>query len=671
MSTKSLDSSNDVNDQGILDNDILIRDIEIEVFSSTQSINLEQCLVILKKAQTLDDAFQARANEVEDHVKRLESELLDQQILFEKTSLQSNENGRLLATLETEKSNALARYEECKKAEQVSQTEFEDVEPLYKDLQKQSFDVDSLNQEIVGSEFEKRNLELDVVLEELKASQKELDIQNKLLSDVAERYKNSESSKESTSKLLQEKKATLNELRDESKIAENRKRSEEARSEISSIEQDLRLVKDEVEGNKKMLLDEDANVQELEKVQIAVNCQLEEIQIKSNELEDEVATLSKSLSVAQAQMHAIATTRMQLEIDLRETNETFRHENASVVLHRKQFERMKRLFLKKKRITEKTSELIVEMKVSLRENESLIKAQDAENEEQIQTIEIMKDDMNVRIARLMEQQSVEEEVKQEFNSIVKATQELESEIDRWKTEVKKLSKILSILNIQRETQIRKTRNLMNSENETLEMIKLKNLVVMDMKKALHETNKRAMEFSALYDVLKGKRIEINSAIAASDLAEEQMRKKVDDHQQKLQNLNQSQELKKLILVKECDAHNNSKVNCTNLRVEKTKLQAELRQKRDERDRQVLQIAKFSSMKTSLQKEATRLQIRNSTLENGKRLIAEQLELKKLEIHKQLQRANAYEAALKKGELAIQQKKEDIKALKLQVRCVRF
>mmetsp|Transcript_15035 Transcript_15035/g.17162 ORF Transcript_15035/g.17162 Transcript_15035/m.17162 type:complete len:734 (+) Transcript_15035:216-2417(+) len=465
--------------------------------------------------------------------------------------------------------------------------------------------------------------------------------------------------------MCKEKKEFEGKLVDESRAKENAKQIVDNEKSLKLLKEELLSLQNDIHEKKEKIIEEDSKSMQIDKLQGELDQQLQGIQSKFNSLEDEVTSLCKTIAVTNAQHHSHITTRMQLEIDIRESNEAYRHENASSLLHRKQFERMKRLFLKKKNIVEKTKELIEQMKNHIQENTMSIKIQEKENDEQTQAIDEMKDIINVKITRFMEQQSTEEGMKEDFELISNAVEGEESEVDNWRTEVKKLYKIGSILTLQHETQIRKTRNILCNEKETLEMVKLKNIVIMDIKKVLYETNKRAKEFGALFEVLKNERNEIEDATTATTLALIEIRKKLNENQEELQNLNLSQEVKKYVLTKEKDAHESSKSNRAILRSEKTKLRAEYRQKREIAERIFLQVSKLKSTLSCLQKEILRLQNRNERLEGGKRNMAEQLEDKKVEIYKLLQRANAYEETLKKGELSIEQKREDIRAIKLE------
>mmetsp|Transcript_31115 Transcript_31115/g.93311 ORF Transcript_31115/g.93311 Transcript_31115/m.93311 type:complete len:362 (+) Transcript_31115:1622-2707(+) len=90
-----------------------------------------------------------------------------------------------------------------------------------------------------------------------------------------------------------------------------------------------------------------------------------------------------------------------------------------------------------------------------------------------------------------------------------------------------------------------------------------------------------------------------------------------------------------------------------------------REKQDELELQAVQVDKLNSTVSSLQRDMLRLTARNERLSNAKRRMADQLEDRKKELHRLYQRANLYEHALKRGDIAVQRKREDIRMLKLQ------
>lgn len=663
------ENRNDDDNDDIDNNTVLIRDLEIEIFSSTQDLDVEKCVKALKDAQEFYNSVSNDAKIAKENQKSLEDKLLDEKIELEKANLENNENSRLLSGLREQKNELEAKFVECKTAAEASQIEYDQVEPLSRDLQKQWDDVQSLNQEIIKPEFDKRHLERDVVVDEYNALKREIETKDNYLKQILLQREETEKAHDNATSLLKEKKEIIYAQNGDTSLLEKKKLLMEKEKEVLMKQNALEKIQNDVVEYRERLFGEDSKALDVENALADINNQVGELQRENNKSEDEIASLSKTIAIAQSQQHSYATTRMQLEIDHKEVNEKYRHENATMVLHQKQLERMKRLYVKKKHVVEGTDELIQQLRQSLEENEKLMNEQEKENSEETKEIDQLKDAINIKVTRLMEQRNIESDIKEEFTLITTAIDEDEYEIQRWRSEVKKLEKIKSILTIQRETQMKRSRNIINNGKETMEMVNLKKLILVDQRKVLSENNKRAKELSALYEVLKSERNEIESTTAATKSTLSNLKYKLQEDEQKLQTLHQSQEMKKLILEKERDALEASKINSSNLKVEKTKLRSHLREKQIEVDRKNALIAKLQSALTGLERESKRLKTRNECLEGGKRIIAGQLEDKKVEAHKLLLSANLYEEALKKCGLSIQEKKEDVRALKLEVRFI--
>ena len=119
--------------------------------------------------------------------------------------------------------------------------------------------------------------------------------------------------------------------------------------------------------------------------------------------------------------------------------------------------------------------------------------------------------------------------------------------------------------------------------------------------------------------------------------------------------------------KEKDAFESSRTQRATLRVEKTNAREVYRQKREEVERQSIKVNRAKAALMAIKREQDGLKKRNARLKRSKKVMSKQLEDKKIDIHKLLQRANIYEDILKRGEVKIQEKKEDMRALVLKVR----
>ena len=205
--------------------------------------------------------------------------------------------------------------------------------------------------------------------------------------------------------------------------------------------------------------------------------------IKFDRSQDECDSISKALVLAQTKFNSVATNRVQIEIKLSETTEDVRHENAAASLQRKQLDRMMRLYVKKKGIVDRSKNTVEGLLVQLENDQHIINTKRAIYGDQSKSIEAMKDEVNIKMTRLFEKRNIEDEVKVDIENLLSAIEQSEGEVDRWRTEVKKLSKITSVLNNQRDIQMGRTKAIASEGKETLEVVKLKTFVVLDMQRS--------------------------------------------------------------------------------------------------------------------------------------------------------------------------------------------
>jgi len=556
------------------------------------------------------------------------------------------------------------RHEKAKKTQSVIKYEFQRIKPYNADLKKQADAVKALNDDIVRPVLEKRELEYGALSEEVSSTAKELEKATALLEELTEQYADLQSSYDSSMELLQDRRANETTVKNEPQ--EIQREIGMMNKKVITVQAELLGVQNQVSPSKAKVLAENTTRMRMESIQREVVKMLDGQKQKCNRTNNEHESILKTVTAAQTNYHSLTTARVHIEIHLREANEQVRHEGTAAAMQRKQLDRMMRLYLKKNRITVKVREVVEELKVKLKEDTAMIKTQEMVCRDQYQLIESMKDDINIKITRVLEQKNVEDETKIELETLIADTEGAESEIDRWRTEVKKLGKILSVLGNQRDIQIQRTKSTVGDEKDAKDLLKLKTYVVLEMCKVFSETNKRAKEFGALYESLKREKNEIVAASSASSLALAEVRERIDSGAIQVHKLRCAQEVKRNVLTKEKDSHESSKISRAMLRVEKTNARELYMEKREEEDRQVGKIDKLKSILGSLQRDDIQLKSSNKRLATRSRLMSDQLGDKKIEVHSLLQRANIHEETLKRGELAIQQKKEDIRAIKIHV-----
>ena len=647
----------------------LIRDLEIESFSSSRIYDVSLSSQIAELFKRIIFELKTEEQEVNENEQCLKDKNLDHDISLEKACLKEKESIRAKDKLDRGKDGIEKRKDKGRKSEAILNYEQGRIKTVNDDLKKQSTEIESLNLEIVGPELDKKKLDVKVTKEESEASQKEIEKAATLSEELMMQLKEAESGHARLEELLGERENDERQISNEpSKLREELHGVQKS---ILDLKVEYQSLQENVSDYRTKILEQNSIRRDCITLRSDLEDKIQTCNRISTEEEQQYASISKDITMAQTKQHSHATTRLQLEIRLKESKESLRHQSNVTMLQKKQYDRIERVYVKKKYTLKKTIDLLAQMTLNLEESERHVRHEVKENEIQLKAIEDMKDEMNLKLTRWLEQENIEQTMKDELKSIAGNVEEKENETQKWRVEGGKLLKLLSITKIQRDTQIRKIRDVRTNAKETVEATKLKKLLVLDLAKVLLETNRRIEEFSALYEILKNERDEITSSTSEFSSQLLELHQKVKMQQTELQTLSNTKELKKTVLIKEKDAYESSRAQRATLRVEKTDVREIFRQKREEVDRQLVKVNRARAALSALKREQESLKNRNTRLRRSKKIMSKQLEDRKKDIHKLLQRANIYEEILKQGEVKIQEKKEDMRALVLQVRLVLF
>ena len=641
------------------------RDIEIESFSVNNDFDIQKSKDIFSEVKRAQSSVGSLEADALNHFNRLRDEALEQDALFQELARKSNENERLLVTFGKERDVSEERHEKAKKTKPVIQYEAQRIRTIHEDLNQQANAITALNEDIVGPVLEKKRMEHNMTMEDISKTNKELVKANDLMKELRQQYLELESNHDCELNLLQERKSMESNLRS---------LPQELQKGIEVMHKKRKHLHDETaRGKEQVCVIETKTAQvndfrmKVERIKKDFVAKLDEGKRKFDRSQDECDSISKALVLAQTKFNSVATNRVQIEIKLSETTEDVRHENAAASLQRKQLDRMMRLYVKKKGIVDRSKNTVEGLLVQLENDQHIINTKRAIYGDQSKSIEAMKDEVNIKMTRLFEKRNIEDEVKVDIENLLSAIEQSEGEVDRWRTEVKKLSKITSVLNNQRDIQMGRTKAIASEGKETLEVVKLKTFVVLDMQKVLRETNTRTKELRALYESMRRQKSEVVAAISASSQTLAEVRRRIDSSTVQSQALQRAQEEKMNVLIKELDAHENSKVSNRVLRVEHTKAKSKLRENQEENEREGGNIDRLKTILATLQRDIIHQKTRNRLLANRNRLMSEQLSDKKIEVHSLLKRENLQEEIIKRGKLAMQQKREDIRDVR--IRCI--
>jgi len=605
----------------------------------------------------------ATETQTKDEEKSIRSQILDQKILLENVNLTRQVNSRLQTQHEKTDESSQTKLKNAERNDNLVQHELQRVVFSNEELKRQQRDIELVSNEIVNPEMEKITLQLDFMQQETLVCNNELMKTRTILNDLEDNISQSKNNTKDLKMILDDKKEEETKLltkpmliREEGK--EKMKKCRILTDNLKDMEQILKKSRSDI---KKV----DIEILEEKHANELLNNTLSCHKSTMKKMKYDADAIEKDLELSKTKYHSFATTRLQFELDLREVKERYRHQKKTEAIQRKQMEQMKSLHTKKISISDNAREFVAQMNSKVSNTSRNVLNQEKLNIVQLQEIEGIKNALSVKLSRLMEQENIEHKVKETLTVMTNDVIEKEHEIEYMLIEEKKLFKIISILECQRDTQLRKIKTNINRKTEIIELIKFKKLIVMELVKNCAGINERIKEFNSLHDALKNEENEVFGATTASRIALKSMKEKVEGMQNELDNFQLESTEKSLILVKEFEVHNSSRINRAMLRREKTNARYLYREKKEEVDRQTIKRDKLKATASSLQRNRARLQTQNDRMSNSKNFMLEQLEERKNEIHQLLQRANTYEQVLKHGELNTQRRMEDSRALMLQ------
>lgn len=602
-------------------------------------------------------------NEIQAENYSLEQQINKQDTLLKTEQAEDSEFQIHLKALREQEESSRKRYEQARKASNIHQYEFQRIKSIYDDMKKQAYDIVSLNEDIVHPVLEKRRVEYEMVKEEVKCASDELAKSLKTLSDLNLQLNETKESYNDLQQTLQDKRGI--ELRIRGEPQEIDKVIDVIKKKIIHTHSEVKSSENALEISKSKLDEETKNLQKHKKELKDWQRKVQDQEAVYEEYENKYSSVLKMLTIARAQHDSITTARSQINVTTREASERARREASKLSIERKQLERMMRLYLKKKLIVDKLQDVVQELTDRLKTcNDAMIQSEH-ELEKRNEENELARDEINIMVTRLLQQKSVEDEIKIQLETILRRVEERENDIDRLRTEVKKQSKIASVLQNHRDIQVQKTVNILNDIKETEEILNLKEYILAEMEKSLSETNGREKELGVLLETLLKKKRELTVSLTTATRNVFKTKEEIETQVMEMQQLRSLHEEKHGILLKERDLHDGRKGNNAVLRVDKSQANDCFRSKQNEEYSLTIQLKKMSSVLSGLQRNSSQLRSKNRHMSKKIQMMTNQLDDKRLEIHSLLKRSNLLDETQKRGELATSQKQEDLRALKIQ------
>jgi chromosome segregation ATPase len=596
--------------------------------------------------------------------KKLNQELLGEKIKLEKQGIRKAEENAVNGNLDKEKEKALKELEECNERDSFLTFEIAELQREMAELQRQLDTQIQDNSDLVQPELTRISGENTELREELGKKIAACKAEGQRTNEFSERIEllKVELVEAEEEKITQ--RSTLQKIKaDPERIKKNADVVQKAAENLSA---DVRRLKQRVEDADAELLHQQKKRKEADDVGRDLGRKLDLHRETIEQRQRDVESVKKNLDFEKMQNKQQLERRVILESKQEEAEQNMKRELEQLATDKNDFEKKKKILKKKKSVLEQIQSTLPMLHLQVADNKNQLESYKLENKRHVATLNELKQEVDIFIAKYLRQEGVEQGKKDELSGLVGEIKDEEMDISQWSSEEHKQNKTVAMLSAQREIKAREASRAIQNEKETKEDLKMKELIILDLTKKCNETNNRLKEFSALYDVVKNERNKYVNLIQASSQALAEMKEKIKILQNEVEILRNESLAKDKALAKERLAHQTAQQARDALRLDTNKCQAVYRQKQEQVEQQIVEIDKLNSIINTMEKEMLALKKKYEMAVEARNYTGIQLIDRNDELCILYEKSNIQEQTVKKGEIEIRKREDEIRMLHLEL-----
>ena len=595
--------------------------------------------------------------------KKLAALILEEKIKLEKCRQEESEMAAAVREEEDVKDALQTEFEIAEQKSTMANFELQELQKLHEELQESLKTMEQENNSLVEpilnglrgeiAELKQQLVEADVAFSK-ESAQKEV-----LLVRIDE-MDNMKLAKKSDIEVLQEEYAKFEQVpgRLKRQIESIEKAAQSMEQEHQRLNRKIRYIDNELEKQKK-------RKSESEKLRKGLAEKLGIHRQTIEQREQDVAIVRINLENEKARAHDLNTLKVELNVKKREIESHARHCGDQLSMSRKEYDQLKRQLKKKRGIADAAKQVIPTLELQLTEQQMFHKTFLDDKAVAKATIDKLKEEVDVHIAQLLQHEAVERGRASDLELVREEVDASESDTIRLMAEQKRQGKLISVLSAQRDIKARDSARVEQKEKEARQYVRMKELMILDLTKRCNEISNRLKEFSALYEVVKNERNKYVNLIQSSTQALAEIREKIRILSNEVEILSNESSTKDKALSKEKVSHQQAQNQRDSLRQDMNKLLSDYRSKQGVVEQQIMEIDKLNAVINTLEKDMLDVKKhyekavgeRNST---GVQLIERNDELCIL-----YERANQQQEVMKKGEVGLQVKEEELRFVRLQ------
>lgn len=520
------------------------------------------------------------------------------------------------------------------------------------------------NEAIVLPALQRTRDEIHSLIDEEKKLNALIEGENKKRDDYIKKVEQLTKDKQNLTKTLEEERQNLEKLKGEP--ARLRKQGDIVKNAVNSMSKDLQAFNTQVSEINTQLKKQD-KVKTLLKSQYEEECKKNDaIRAEIARKDAEINLLQKSIQEQEIQDQNHREKRVELDMTTQNLKNEGRQLTEAINYENKQYKQLKRDLKREIEIGDGIKAQYPIMDGQVIDAKHQLSYNQSEVERAKHSLENVEVETEILIAQFLGQEKLEEKQKVALNILRKQKDEQELQLDQWSEEVRKMNKMIAILNTQRELQARASSQALQNEKNAQNDLQMKQLTIMDLTKRANDMNVKLKEFSALYDVVKNERNKYVNLIQGSNQQLAEMNEKIRILTNEVEILKGESLAKDRALTNERLDHEKAKYERDALRSESNKNQALYREKQEEIEQQIMRIDKLNSVINTIEREMLKLKREYERAVEARNFMGVQLIDRNDELCILYEKSNIQEETLKKGEISLKEREEEVRMLEVTI-----
>lgn len=596
--------------------------------------------------------------------KQLNQDLLTEKIKLEKLSIRKHEDSQTTISLNKESEAAARELNELMSKSTAMHVQVVEHQSERDELERQLEFIHKENSNLVKPVFDDFNEKIKQLEEDCTRQDKALDDSKMKRESLIQRNDQLTNHSEDLAETKLQLKQTLNKIRSD---------PERIRKQADVVETAVFNLKQEVEGLQSRLSACDEELKEHDDRKQAITEHGKEISRKLDlhrttieQRERDVDSIKKSLDEEKSIHQDILAQRVQLELVLKEERLSLKHMLADLAQIKKSYEGTKKTLKKSIAQLDNIKATIPQLEANHADLTASRNSFSSENKELTRKVAALQQEIDIFIANYLRQENIEKSKKEELEVSVAQVKACEKQIALWIEEEHKQSKQMSMLSAQRELRARDASKAAANHKAAVQDLRIKELTVLDLSKRLTETTNKLRQFSTLYDVVKNERNKYVNLIQASSQALAEMKEKIKILENEVEILRNESIAKDKALMKEHLAHQTAQSQRDTARHDTNKSQAIYQERQTQVEKQIVEIDKLNSIINGMEKAMVRLKKQYEAAVENRNFSGVQLIDRNDELCILYEKANIQEETLKRGEMGLRKKDEEIRLVKIEL-----